>query len=76
MVAASENLVLEHLKRIQAKLDSIGFDLTDLKVRQSTSEQHLAQQGVQFAALNARMDRFDERLGRIEKRLDLIDVIH
>ena len=73
MADAPENLVLEHLKRIQATLDGMKFDILDLKVRASATEQHLAQLSMQYAGLSSRMDRFDERLSRIERRLDLIE---
>jgi septal ring factor EnvC (AmiA/AmiB activator) len=73
MTAETESLILEILKNIQGRLARMEADMQDLKLRQSAVEGHLGQQSVQIAALNARMDRFDERLARIERRLDLID---
>ncbi len=67
------NIVLEHLKRIQGKLADIEIDLGDVKVRMSLIEQHQGQMLVLLGGLNQRMDRFDERLPRIERRLDLVD---
>jgi predicted nucleic acid-binding Zn-ribbon protein len=66
-------MTFELLKRIQVQLDDMQADIRDLKVRMSAVEGMLAQQGVQIAALNSRMDRFDERLIRIERRLDLVE---
>jgi predicted nucleic acid-binding Zn-ribbon protein len=66
-------MTFELLKRIQSQLDRIEGDVHDLKVRTSALEGTIAQQSVQIAALSSRMDRFDERLGRIEKRLDLTE---
>jgi chromosome segregation ATPase len=73
-------LLVELLKRVHTRLDKLDGDLSDLKVRISSIEQgqaimrqELAHQSAQIAGLNARMDRFDERLMRIEKRLDLIE---
>jgi septal ring factor EnvC (AmiA/AmiB activator) len=73
MTAETESLILENLKNIQGRLARMEADMQDLKLRQSAVEGHLGQQSVQIAALNARMDRFDERMARIERRLDLID---
>jgi len=66
-------LVLDQLKQIRAKVDVIADDVADLKIRVSATERHLGEMQLQFAALNARMDRFDERLTRIERRLNLIE---
>jgi predicted nuclease with TOPRIM domain len=60
------NLVLQYLRRMDAKLDRLMEDVRDLKVRMSMVEEGLA-------LLNRRMDRFEQRLDRIEKRLDLVD---
>ncbi|PZQ14364.1 MAG: hypothetical protein DI565_13180 [Ancylobacter novellus] len=73
MTSETENVVLELLRRMRGSLDRIELDLSDLKVGVSAIEQHLGQQQIQLAALNGRMDRFDERLSRIERRLDLAD---
>ncbi len=67
------NLILENLRRLHGKVDVIGLDVTDSKVRMSSVEAILGQQQVQLAALNGRMDRFDDRLSRIERRLDLVE---
>ena len=73
-----ENLMLEHLKRFQATLDSMQRDIRELKVRQS--ETHTAVLGLRRDQLNdaevtahmqAQMDRFGDRLDRIEHRLEL-----
>ena len=66
-------MTFELLKRIQTQLDRVENDARDLRIHVAGVEASVAQQGVQMAALNARMDRFDERLTRIEKRLDLTD---
>jgi hypothetical protein len=73
MTSETENMVLELLRRIRASQDRTELDIADLKLRMSAVEQHLGQQQIQFAALNSRMDRFDERMSRIERRLDLAD---
>ena len=67
------HLTYELLKRMSARLERVEDDISDIKTRLGAVEAAVAQHSVQFAALNGRMDRFDERLKRIERRLDLTD---
>ena len=67
MTEAWENIAVEHLRRMRQTLDDIRKDIRELKVRTSATE-------MQLSALNNCMDRFDERLAHIERRLDLVDV--
>ena len=69
----TEHLVLEHLRRIRDVLDVMQSDIQDLKIRMTAVEENVGQLFVMAAAANKRMDRIDERLGRIEKRLDLVE---
>jgi chromosome segregation ATPase len=73
MAQETDNLVLDHLKKIQARLSAIEVDLGDLKARTSVMEQYQGQVLTLLGGLNQRMDRFDERLSRIERRLDLVE---
>jgi hypothetical protein len=73
MTSETENRVLEQLKRIQTRLANMELDLSDLKVRTSSIETHQGQSLVLLGSVSQRMDRFDGRLGRIERRLDLVD---
>ena len=74
MTEETENLVLELLRKTRTSQERMEQDIADMKVRMSSVETVLGQQQIQLAALNGRMDRFDERLGRIERRLDLVEV--
>ncbi|MFN3172134.1 MAG: hypothetical protein ACE37E_15720 [Hyphomicrobiales bacterium] len=74
MTEETENLVLEQLRRICASQERMEQDTHDLKLRMTSVENQLGQHQVQFAAMNQRMDRVDERLTRIERRLDLVEV--
>ena len=67
------HLTYELLERMNARLERMEDDIPDIKSRLSAVEASVAQHSVQFVALNARMDRFDERLKRIGRRLDLTD---
>ena len=73
-----ENLMLEHLKRFQATLDDVASDIRELKTRQS--ETHAAVIGLRrdqandaevSAHLQVQLDSVRDRIGRIERRLDL-----
>ena len=61
-----ENLVLRHLRRIDEKLDRVLDDQTEVKQRLWALEAN-------GASLSRRLDRIDERVARIEKRLDLVE---
>lgn len=62
----TDNIILEHLRAIRATLDRHSEDLREIKMRLGFLE-------TQYASLSNRLDRMDERVGRIEKRLDLLD---
>lgn len=62
----TNELLLEHLKAIQATLGRHGDELREIRERLSTLE-------MQYANLSRRVDRMDERITRIELRLGLVD---
>lgn len=73
-----ENMMFEHLKRFQATLESISRDVRELKVRQSDT--HAAVIGLRrdqandaevSAHLQVLIDNVQDRLDRIERRLEL-----
>lgn len=61
-----DSIVLALLRKMDKKLDRIGDDVHDLKMRVTGVEENLA--GVQ-----RRIDRLEDRVERIETRLDLRD---
>jgi hypothetical protein len=69
-----ENLILRAPGRIRDQNDLILTKLEELTVRVSSVERELAGVKVDMAAINQRLDNFDRRLVRIERRLDLVDV--
>jgi len=73
MTEDTENMVLEMLRRIRASQERTELDIADVKSRVSALEQVQGQVLVLLGTMNQRMDRFDERLGRIERRLDLVE---
>jgi uncharacterized protein YlxW (UPF0749 family) len=74
MTAENESLILEILKRIQADVADIKQEVRDLKVRVNILEGHV--QGLMAAQhmTNERLDRMDESIARIERRLDIVEV--
>ncbi len=73
MAEEVSSLVLEQLRHIRYGVDALRETAADHGVRLSAIEEHTGQELVQLAALNKRMDRFDERLSRIERRLELVE---
>ncbi|MFZ5670848.1 MAG: hypothetical protein ACOY4K_15275 [Pseudomonadota bacterium] len=61
------DLVMPILRQLQADMGDVKEDLHNIKVRTMSVE-------AGFAALNGRMDSFDFRMERIERRLNLIEV--
>ena len=60
------NLILERLRRMDHKLDTVIDEMRELRLRVTAVE-------VQVGAINSRLDRLDERVTRIEKRLDPVE---
>lgn len=59
-----ENLTLVYLRRIDEKIDRLADDVRELKTRMGLVE-------AQYASLSSRIDRMDDRVQRIERRLDI-----
>ena len=64
---STESLILEHLRAIRASVDRLVDDMQEVKGRLGILEQ-------QYASISTRLDRMDERITRIEKRLELVEV--
>jgi hypothetical protein len=68
------HLLREQFTRVNTKLDLIAADVTNFRGRMSGVEADGGHTRVAPAELNARVDRVDLRLERIERRLDLVDL--
>ena len=66
MAREPDNLVLEYLRRLDAGVQLLREDVGDLKRRMTGVEDGIA-------GVNRRLERLDERVGRIEQRLDLAE---
>ena len=74
-----ENLVLEHLRHIRARVDQIADDMGDLKHRMSSLEsamvsvKHEVAHGDETdARQQVTLDKLVDRIQRIENRLELL----
>jgi hypothetical protein len=66
MADEPENILLQHMRRFDEKLDRVVDEMLDVKVRLTAVEEGLA-------GINRRLDRLEMRVERIERRLDLVD---
>jgi len=80
MVDEPQNLVLEMLRAIRADLADLKRDNLDFKARRTTTESTLGSiygsighLQVQIASQTGRLDRMEQQLDRINRRLDLVE---
>ena len=71
MTADIEHLILEHLKAIRASQNTMALDVADLKARVQAVASHAAAIVASMAAHNLKLDHLEERIGRVERRLEL-----
>ena len=73
MGADIDSLILEHLRHIRGRVDQLGEDMTIVKHRLTSLESQVAGLHGDNAILQRRMDGFETRMERIERRLDLTE---
>ena len=77
MADVSLEMLLAMTQRVLDSQRDVAAELRELKARMTDVERQLGRNGAaeieHFASVMGRMDRFDERLGRVERRLDLSD---
>ncbi len=80
MTEEPENLTLRYLRRIDAKMDGLaetqqehGHRLTRIETSLASMRRDQAYDAEATALSSARVDRISDRIGRIERRLDLTD---
>lgn len=80
MVEEPGNLILQYLRRFDARLARLEDDMLDVKMRLSSIESQIVGLHNEMAHVRGdvvhvlhRLDRTDERLLRIERRLDLVE---
>ena len=78
MTDTTENLILEHLSRFQAgqdrierKIDELTRRISNLEAGQASIIQHIGHLASADAQQQVAADGFNQRLERIERRLEL-----
>ncbi len=67
-------LIMEVMRKIQSDISDMKSDISELKMRATATDEHLSGIFISTTGINNRIDRFDARLERIERRLSLTDV--
>ena len=74
MVDEPINLMLEFVKRIDKRLENVELIALDTRARMHSVGEQVALLRSDVVRIDHRMDIFDQRLQRIERRLDLVEV--
>jgi len=69
-----DNIVLRYLRRIDERLDRVDTSLQNLIARACSVAAQVAGLRKDFVRLEVRVDQMDDRMKRMERRLDLTDV--
>lgn len=72
--SVTNELIYSVLQKMQADMSELKFDMRDIKVRVTMSEEHLGSTLIALSGVNSRLDRMTDRIERVERRLDLTDV--
>ncbi len=73
MTEAESSIMLEILKRLQSDMSEMKADMSDMRLRMTANEEHLATLVMSVSGINHRLDRLADRVERIERRFDLLD---
>ncbi|MBB4155228.1 archaellum component FlaC [Sphingomonas jinjuensis] len=73
MSDVTPDLIYSVLQKLQSDVSEMKFDMRDLKVRMTMVEEHLGSSIIAISGVNSRLDRLNDRVERIENRLDLTD---
>lgn len=69
----SPELIYSVLQKMQSDMSELKFDVRDVKTRMTMVEEHLGSSIIAISGVNSRLDRLNDRVERIENRLDLTD---
>jgi archaellum component FlaC len=67
------NFIGEQFRRLNARLDKKDAEDLEKAMRLSAIDDHLAAMMMSISGINNRLDRVEERVGRIERRLELTE---
>ena len=70
---AADNPILEHLRSIRGTVETTATELGHLQHRVSALERQMAEMQTGIAGVQHRLDYHAGRLGRIERRLEIVN---
>lgn len=73
MAEVTNELIYSVLQTMQADMAELKFDVRDLKVRMTLVEEHMGHSIIGVSGINARLDRLNDRVERIETRIGLVE---
>ena len=73
MAQEPRDLVLEYLRRLDGKFDSLREEMRSWNLRMTAAEQHILGQLTTGYEQSDELDRLKRRVDRIERRLELTD---
>jgi archaellum component FlaC len=69
----TNELIYNVLQKMQIDMSEMKFDIRDLKTRMTMVEEHMGSSIIAISGVNNRLDRLNDRVERIEQRLDLTE---
>jgi predicted nucleic acid-binding Zn-ribbon protein len=76
MAEVSNEFIVEILRRLQSDVADIKVDVRETRSRIGLMERQIADVHVRLADLSSRMDRRDEMMERVMRRLELGESSH
>jgi hypothetical protein len=73
MTEETESMVLELLRRMRSSMVRMVREMAAIRSRMTGIVISASQMAGQLASQSLRLDRLEERIGRIERRLDLVE---
>ena len=73
MAEVTNELIYSVLQTMQADIAELKFDVRDVKVRMTLVEEHMGHSIIGISGINARLDRLNDRVERIETRIGLVE---
>lgn len=73
MAEVTNELIYSILQTMQADIADLKFDVRDLKARMTLVEEHMGHSIIAISGINARLDRLNDRMERIEMRVGLVE---
>ncbi len=73
MAEVTNELIYSVLQTMQSDIAELKFDVRDLKVRMTLVEEHMGHSIIGISGINARLDRLNDRVERIEMRIGLVE---